>query len=68
MLNVCAYFFIARDILEFFFFFPATPPLHHPQPLSPIREGGGDMKESKAHNAGGIKGFLGGPENQGPSK
>lgn len=59
MLNVCAYFFIARDILEFF---PATPP---PSPFAVSHTE--DMKESEAHNAGGIKGFLGGPEYQGPS-
>lgn len=58
MLNVCAYFFIARDILEF----SSIPP---PSPTAVSHTE--DMKESEAHNAGGIKGFLGGPEYQGPS-
>lgn len=62
MLNVCAYFFIARDILEFFFFSYTTPP-SSPSAVSHTE----DMKESEAHNAGGIKGFLGGPEYRGPS-
>lgn len=59
MLNVCAYFFIARDILEFFqrpHYPPSTSAISHTE----------DMKESEAHNAGGIKGFLGGPEYQEP--
>lgn len=37
------------------FFFQYPPPF---QAISHKE----DMKESKAHNAGGIKGFLGGPE------
>lgn len=60
MLNVCAYFFIARDILEFF----QRP--HYPLSTFPVSLTE-DMKESEVHNAAGIKGFLGGSGYQGLS-
>lgn len=53
MLNVCAYFFIARDVLEFF----QLP--HYPLSTSAVSLME-DIKESEVHNAAGIKGFLGG--------
>lgn len=57
MLNVCAYFFMARDTLEF---------SQQHTPSTSTASLVGDMKESGAHNAGGIKGFFSGPQYQGP--